>query len=88
MPAVLGYGAALATILGVFNYTGGRLTGPYERGYVDEVERKEYIRKNRRRPVEETVHQLGEGRGKWHTKLPFRGHISWNLEFLEANMRS
>ena len=40
MPAVLGYGAALATILGAFNYTGGRLTGPYERGYVDEVERK------------------------------------------------
>lgn len=67
IPAVLGYGTALATILGVFDYTGGRLTSPYEEVRGDEVERKEQMRKNRRRPVEETVHQLGEGRGKsWH----------------------
>lgn len=64
LPAVLGYGAALATILGVFDYTGGSLYGTYPVLGVDEVSRKEYIRKNRRRPVEETVHQLGEGRGE------------------------
>ena len=31
---------------------------------VDEVSRKEHLRKNRRRPVEGTVHELGEGRGE------------------------
>jgi hypothetical protein len=30
---------------------------------VDEVERKEFIRKNRRRPITETIHELAEGRG-------------------------
>lgn len=30
---------------------------------VDEVSRKEYMRKNRRRPIEETINELGEGRG-------------------------
>ena len=32
---------------------------------MDEVSRKEYLRKNRRRPVEQTVNELGEGRGKF-----------------------
>ena len=30
---------------------------------VDEVSRKEFLRKNRRKSIEETVHELGEGRG-------------------------
>lgn len=30
---------------------------------MDEVSRKEYLRKNRRRPVDEIVNELGEGRG-------------------------
>ena len=39
------------------------MTG-YERDpTVDEVSRKEYLRKNRRRPVDEIVNELGEGRG-------------------------
>jgi hypothetical protein len=46
------------------------LTG-YERDpTVDEVSRKEYLRKNRRRPVDEIVNELGEGRGM---HLIFRG---------------
>ncbi|KAF2481961.1 mitochondrial import inner membrane translocase subunit Tim17 family protein [Neohortaea acidophila] len=63
LPAVLGYGAMLATTLGVFNYTGGKLTAPYEEEAIDRVGEKERMRKARRRPVEETVHELGEGRG-------------------------
>lgn len=63
MPAVLGYGAGLAVLLGTFDYTGGRLTG-YERDpNVDEYDRKEQLRKNRRRPIQETIQELGEGRG-------------------------
>ena len=62
-PAVMGYGAALSVVLAAFTYTGGKLTG-YERDpAVDEVSRKEYLRKNRRRPVDEIVNELGEGRG-------------------------
>ena len=30
---------------------------------VDEVARKEFLRRNRRRPIEETIEALGEGRG-------------------------
>lgn len=62
-PAVFGYGAALGIVLGAFNYTGGALTGYVRDPGVDEVERKEYMRKNRRRPLEDTVTELGEGRG-------------------------
>lgn len=59
----MGYGAALAVVLGAFNYTGGRLSGYTKDTSVDEVSRKEYLRKNRRRPMEDTVAELGEGRG-------------------------
>ncbi|KAJ9620993.1 hypothetical protein H2203_007580 [Taxawa tesnikishii (nom. ined.)] len=62
-PAVLGYGAGLAIVLSAFNYTGGKLSGYVKDPSVDGVERKEYMRKNRRRPLEETVQELGEGRG-------------------------
>jgi len=64
MPAILGYGAGLAVVLAAFNYTGGRLTGYSKDPEVDEVSRKEYLRRNRRRPMEDTVAELGEGRGK------------------------
>ena len=63
VPAVLGYGAGLAVLLGAFDYTGGVLTG-YERDpSIDEYDRKQYLRKNRRRPIQETIEDLGEGRG-------------------------
>ncbi|KAK3055876.1 hypothetical protein LTR09_003110 [Extremus antarcticus] len=62
-PSVLGYGSALAIILGAFTYTGGHLMGYSRDPNVDEVSRKNYLRKNRRRNIEETVHELGEGRG-------------------------
>lgn len=61
---MLGYGAGLAIVLSAFNYTGGKLSGYVKDPSVDGVERKEYMRKNRRRPLEETVQELGEGRGK------------------------
>jgi hypothetical protein len=59
----MGYGAALSVVLAAFTFTGGKLTG-YERDpTVDEVSRKEFLRKNRRRPIDEIVNELGEGRG-------------------------
>ncbi|KAL8975056.1 MAG: hypothetical protein Q9197_000719 [Variospora fuerteventurae] len=62
-PAVIGYGAALATLQGVFEYTGGKLNGYEADTSVDQYERKEQLRRNRRRPIEETLQELGEGRG-------------------------
>ncbi|KAL9094850.1 MAG: hypothetical protein Q9165_002799 [Trypethelium subeluteriae] len=63
LPAFLGYGAALAVIAGAYDYTGGSLGGYRKDPDVDEVARKEFLRKNRRRPIEETLADLGEGRG-------------------------
>lgn len=69
MPAVLGFGAGLALVQGVFHYQGGGLSGRQRDPAVDEYERKEKLRKNRRRPIEETLREVGEGRGgsKFHT---------------------
>ena len=63
MPAVLGYGAACAVFLGTFDYTGGVLTGYEKDPNVDEYDRKQELRKNRRLPIQETINDLGEGRG-------------------------
>ncbi|KAH0285369.1 hypothetical protein M436DRAFT_55854 [Aureobasidium namibiae CBS 147.97] len=62
-PAVAGYGTALAVVLGTWQYAGGKITGYAIDPTVDEVARKEYVRKNRRRSMEETLEQIGEGRG-------------------------
>jgi hypothetical protein len=64
MPAVIGYGAFTAAVLFAFDFTGGKLSGQSRDPDVDEFERKERLRKNRRRPIEETIAELGEGRGK------------------------
>jgi hypothetical protein len=64
MPRILGYGAVLSVVMTTFEYTGGSLRGQRaEVEGMDEYEHKEYLRKNRRRPIEETIADLGEGRG-------------------------
>jgi hypothetical protein len=70
-PAVLGFGALTATVLGAYDYTGGRLNGFKKDTEMDEFERKEYLRKNRRRPIEQTISEIGEGRGMHHLFLCF-----------------
>ncbi|KAL1303260.1 hypothetical protein AAFC00_006674 [Neodothiora populina] len=62
-PAILGWGSCIAIVLGTFSYCGGKLTGFDRDPTVDEVDRKEFMRKNRRRPAEVIVQELGEGRG-------------------------
>lgn len=64
MPAIMGYGAITSILLATFDYTGGSLRGkrPEIEG-MDEFERKEHLRRNRRRPIEETLANVGEGRG-------------------------
>lgn len=63
-PATLGFGAGLAVLQGAFDFTGGALQGLGDDPTVDEYERREELRRNRRRPIQETLNELGEGRGK------------------------
>lgn len=65
MPAIVGYGAAASVTLSFFEYAGGSLRGkrPELEG-MDEFERKEFMRKNRRWPMEQTLAEIGEGRGE------------------------
>ncbi|EFQ36238.1 Tim17/Tim22/Tim23 family protein [Colletotrichum graminicola] len=64
MPVVLGLGAAFGAWQGVFQLTGGRLRG-WSEGRLDEAEFDNKIaqRAAKRRPIEETIAELGEGRG-------------------------
>jgi len=68
-PAVLGLGAGLAVLQGAYDYTGGKLSGYEKDPSIDEFERKEQLRKNRRRPIQETLEELGEGRGMMMSSL-------------------
>jgi len=62
-PAVLGFGAMTAIVMGAYDYGGAALTGYKKDPEVDEFERKQALRKNRRIPIEQTVAEIGEGRG-------------------------
>ncbi|KOS17973.1 NADH-ubiquinone oxidoreductase 21.3 kDa subunit [Escovopsis weberi] len=60
-PVVLSLGALVGTVQGSFNYLGGRIDS--FRKEEDEFERKEIIRRTTRVPVEQTIAEIGEGRG-------------------------
>ncbi|KAF1929046.1 NADH-ubiquinone oxidoreductase 213 kDa subunit [Didymella exigua CBS 183.55] len=63
LPFMLGAGAVFGTGMTAYRYTAG-MRGTVS-GEVDdeEVERREAMKKLRRRPLSETIEQLGEGRG-------------------------
>ncbi|KAK1993781.1 Tim17/Tim22/Tim23 family protein [Colletotrichum falcatum] len=64
MPVVLGLGAAFGAWQGVFQLTGGRLRGWSEdKSEFGEMDKKLAQRAAKRRPIEETIAELGEGRG-------------------------
>lgn len=63
IPAVLGYGVALSTVMSAFEYTGGTLFGYKKDHTEDEFERRQKLRKAFRTPAEDTISELGEGRG-------------------------
>lgn len=66
LPFMLGAGVCFSAAMTAFRYTNGlRGTGDI-RSQIDddgEVERREELKKLRRRPLSETLQQLGEGRG-------------------------
>ena len=80
---MLGAGAAFSTVLTAFRYTNGIRGVGDIRSQVDddgEVERREELKKVRRRPLSETLEQLGEGRGKSEQQIfPGKTDISRHL---------
>lgn len=73
VPAILGFGALFSVVLTTFEYTGGTLRGGRGNNRtveLEEYDRKEEHRLNRRRPIEEAVLNLGEGRGTWLSFFP------------------
>ncbi|KAK6085086.1 Tim17/Tim22/Tim23 family protein [Seiridium cupressi] len=63
IPQILGQGALLSVVLSAFDFCGGLAGKQTDSEFADEFERKEHLRKNRRRPLTETITELGEGRG-------------------------
>ncbi|KAH6653040.1 hypothetical protein BKA67DRAFT_659686 [Truncatella angustata] len=64
IPQILGQGALISVVLTAFDYTGGHLKGKRpEHEFADEFERRQHLRLNRRRPLTETIADIGEGRG-------------------------
>ena len=62
---MLGAGVATGTVMAAVATTKGiRGDGNTEEYVEDEVERRENLKKLRRRPIQETIDQLGEGRGE------------------------
>jgi len=50
--------------MSAFSYTGSSFFGYRKDPTIDEFDRKQGLRHNRRRPIDETISELGEGRGK------------------------
>jgi hypothetical protein len=61
---MLGAGATMSVALTAFRYTKGLRGYDIAEDDEEEVERRENMKKYRRRPISETIEQLGEGRGK------------------------
>lgn len=64
MPIVMALGGFCAAVQSTFYFTGNRLDG-YQSEHEDEFEHKEIIRRTTRVPIEQTVAEIGEGRGKF-----------------------
>ncbi|KAF1843759.1 uncharacterized protein K460DRAFT_342272 [Cucurbitaria berberidis CBS 394.84] len=64
LPFMLGAGAAFSAVLSAYRYTNGFKGGvDLQTDGDNEVERRDELKKMRRRPLSETIEQLGEGRG-------------------------
>lgn len=86
-PAILGLGAGLAVVEAAFDYTGGSLWGWKQNSERDEYEHKEMLRTTRRRPLQETLEQLGEGRGMSGRILFRHSDAYWSCRYLRSWLR-
>ncbi|KAF1362435.1 hypothetical protein EJ07DRAFT_106916 [Lizonia empirigonia] len=63
LPFMLGAGALFSVSMTAFRYTSGIRGSASGELDDEEIERREAMKKMRRRPLSETIEQLGEGRG-------------------------
>jgi hypothetical protein len=63
MPGFVGFTVASAFTVGFFSWTGGSLLGRHADPDADLLAEKDKARKQYRVPVEQTIAELGEGRG-------------------------
>jgi hypothetical protein len=68
---MLGIGVGTGVAMSAWRYTEGlRGSRPADGFDGDDVDRKEALKRQRRRPFQETIDQLGEGRGKLWLPCP------------------
>jgi hypothetical protein len=67
MPVVVGLGASIGVFQGMFYYLGNRYDTFKKED--DTFERKETFRRTTRLPLEQTISEIGEGRGKSRTTV-------------------
>ena len=69
MVSTLGSALALGSVMGVISYTGrGMFGSSANKPFADRMAYKEEAKSRFRRPLNETINELGEGRGKICTK--------------------
>lgn len=84
---VLGAGVGFGVTMAAFKYTNGLKGYNIKEDDEDEVARKEEMRKLRRRPLQETLEQLGEGRGMPCHSSPPLSCLSNVIRYLRSRLR-
>lgn len=64
IPSVLGNGLAVGVILAATHVAGANFIAAPPEGTEDSMLTKEEIRRRFRRPIQETINEIGEGRGR------------------------
>lgn len=71
IPSVLGNGLAVGVILAATHVAGANFIAAPPEGTEDSMLTKEEIRRRFRRPIQETINEIGEGRGMLYSFYGF-----------------
>lgn len=83
---MLGAGALFSVSMTAFRYTSGIRGSASGELDDEEIERREAMKKMRRRPLSETIEQLGEGRGE-HDPALLTMSLTDSLRYLRSRVR-
>ena len=90
MVSTLGGALALGTVFGVISFTGRSLFDTGEnKPFSSRLAYKEEAKARFRRPLNETINELGEGRGKiFHWRMVVRRvHLTRHTRYLRSGIR-
>lgn len=74
MPVVMGLGVLVGSVQGTLQFLGGRIDSFKKED--DEFARKETVRRTTRLPVEQTISEVGEGRGAFDSMPASQSRVS------------